>query len=169
MVSLCPSMAHTSISLQATPVEADGSSEEIGMRLGLSSVESSPLDTEDSDGMSENRDGGYMMEFDGINCGTLEEFHSLQNTSLRTFQLINSVENQCMRLMVPVNPNILKQEGMRMENLVTYEDNGEYLWHPGTDGKETEWETEYLPNYRLVLFLFTYDYRMKHGMESSLG
>ena len=81
IVSLSPSMAHTSLSLQATPVEGESSSEEIGMRLGLSSVESSPLDTEDSDGLSDNQDSSQMMkEFDGVNCGTLEEFHSLQNT-----------------------------------------------------------------------------------------
>ena len=80
-MALSPSMAHTSLTLQVTPVEVESSSEEIGMRLGLSSVESSPLDTEDSDGLSENREGSRMLkEFDGVNCGTLEEFHSLQNT-----------------------------------------------------------------------------------------
>ena len=62
-----------------------------------------------------------------------------------------------MRLMLPLNPNVIKYEGMSMENLVAYKENGAYLWHPGTDGKETEWETEYLPNYRLVfLFLSSY-------------
>ena len=60
-----------------------------------------------------------------------------------------------MRLMLPLNPNVIKYEGMSMENLVAYKENGAYLWHPGTDGKETEWETEYLPNYRLV-FLLSY-------------
>ena len=80
-MALSPSMAHTSLTLQVTPVEGESSSEEIGMRLGLSSVESSPLDTEDSDGLSENREGSRMLkDFDGVNCGTLEEFHSLQNT-----------------------------------------------------------------------------------------
>lgn len=64
--------------------------------------------------------------------------------------MIHSMEHQSMRLMIPLNPNLPKQEGMKMENLVTYEENGKYLWHPGTDGKETQWETEYLPNYRLV-------------------
>ncbi len=74
-----------------------------------------------------------------------------------------------MRLMLPLNPNVIKYEGMSMENLVAYKENGAYLWHPGTDGKETEWETEYLPNYRLVFLFLICDHRMKHGMGSSLG
>lgn len=55
-----------------------------------------------------------------------------------------------MRLMIPINPNLPREEVHSPQNLVLSMRSGEYDWHPGTDGRETQWETEYLPNYRRV-------------------
>lgn len=60
------------------------------------------------------------------------------------------LEENGMRLMVPVNPNVSRDNARTEMNLVTYNAHGDTMWHPGTDGKETQWESEYLPNYRLV-------------------
>lgn len=65
------------------------------------------------------------------------------------------MNEQSMRLMIPINPNVPKDETHMPDNLVLCMREGEYDWHPGTDGRETQWETEYLPNYRLVGFMYS--------------
>lgn len=52
--------------------------------------------------------------------------------------------------MVPINPNYTNTT----DNSVLFAENGSLKVHPGSDGRETQWENEILPNYRFVLILF---------------
>ena len=54
-----------------------------------------------------------------------------------------------MRFILPMNPNCpLRQASMH--DLVSIQEGKERRHHPGTDGRETQWENELLPNYRSV-------------------
>ena len=52
-----------------------------------------------------------------------------------------------MEMMIPINPNYSSNG----DDVVYYYDMEILKVHPGTDGRETQWENETLPNYRLVL------------------
>lgn len=55
-----------------------------------------------------------------------------------------------MDVMIPIIPNY----SFNGEDVVYYYDMGVLKVHPGTDGKETQWENETLPNYRLVFYFW---------------
>ncbi|KAK8821297.1 hypothetical protein WA538_005924, partial [Blastocystis sp. DL] len=116
-------------------VESEDPDQSSSLGLNLSSMESSPLESEDEATKTDT----LLRSSDGVNYGSLSELKSLQTT----------LEENGMRLMVPVNPNVSREDARTEMNLVTYNAHGDTMWHPGTDGKETQWESEYLPNYRL--------------------
>lgn len=57
-----------------------------------------------------------------------------------------------MDVMIPIIPNY----SFNGEDVVYYYDMGVLKVHPGTDGKETQWENETLPNYRLVFYFWLF-------------
>ena len=62
--------------------------------------------------------------------------------------------------MLPSHPNCSVHQAEK-HSLVYYREGDEMKRHPGTDGRETQWENEFLPNYRLVLIVSIY-----HGQLS---
>ena len=54
-----------------------------------------------------------------------------------------------MRFMIPININACLQDAHNHEVVYFFEDD-ERKRHPGTDGRETQWQNEVLPNYRNV-------------------
>lgn len=143
VVSIASSMGHVSGIHVESSEDVDPSS---SLGLSLSSVESSPLDSEDEGVKTET----LLRSSDGVNYGSLSELKSIQTASTLLGRVMCRLEENGMRLMVPVNPNISREDARSDMSLVTYNYHGEFVWHPGTDGKETQWESEYLPNYRLV-------------------
>ena len=143
VVSIASSMGHVAGIHMESSEDPDQSS---SLGLNLSSIESSPLDSEDEGVKTET----LLRSSDGVNYGSLSELKSLQTTFALFGSVMCRLEESGMRLMVPVNPNVSREDARTDMNLVTYNAHGDYVWHPGTDGKETQWESEYLPNYRLV-------------------
>ena len=57
--------------------------------------------------------------------------------------------------MLPINPNCTLHEA-HLHDIVCYKDDSNIIsHHPGTDGRETQWEIEALVNFRSVLQLNT--------------
>lgn len=70
-----------------------------------------------------------------------------------------------MRFMIPININTCLQDAHNHE-IVYFFENDERKRHPGTDGRETQWENEVLPNYRNVYFeKYFIVNREKNGMD----
>lgn len=85
----------------------------------------------------------------GVEFGTLDELKSCIASSSSLICLTRSLKEHHMTLMLPVNPNTTSDHTPHRSSVLC--DSGDGLKpHPGTDGYETQWENEMLPNYRLV-------------------
>ena len=136
-------------------------SEEIGLRM--SSVDSSPLETNsENEGIAlTDSKASLLFPSDHYFFGTDAEFQSLY----KEFFLDHCVEfyrlKRCdMDVMIPIIPNY----SLNGDDVVYYYDMGVLKAHPGTDGRETQWENETLPNYRLVSFLYPFSNLLEINM-----
>ena len=55
-----------------------------------------------------------------------------------------------MELMISINASASREDGQTRVPAL-YDSGAGLVPHPGTDGYETQWENEVLPNYRLVV------------------
>lgn len=138
---LSSSCSHTEHDELAT---ADAADEHVG--LDLSSVESSPAEEYEEHMSVDSKSSQFSLS--GVHYGTSEELSSLLQT-YSCVLIISRMNNQKMRLALPINPNCPLSHS-KQHDVVYIREGEKQRKHPGTDGKETEWESEVLPNYRMV-------------------
>lgn len=148
MIILSASPSHTD-ELHLHYEEGSDFEHEESAGLALSSMESSPAEEREEISHQMNPHSLLFPSSSGIHYGTREELSFL----LKEFDCYNSVirrlEKNHMRLMFPINPNCCLDHS-HQHSIALFKEGSVLKHHPGTDGRETQWENEVLPNYRLV-------------------
>lgn len=148
------------LSSDSSPLDSSDSYSRVGLSLQSSESElssdgetgcESVRERGDSavENMKEKDDSTLVSPSSGVEFGTLDELKSCIASSSSLIYLTCSLKEHHMTLMLPVNPNTTADHTSHHSSVLC--DSGDGLKpHPGTDGYETQWENETLPNYRLV-------------------
>lgn len=148
VIILSASPSHTD-ELHLHNEEGSDFEQEESAGLALSSMESSPAEEREELPHQMNSHSLLFSSSSGIHYGTRDELTSLLNEFDCYTTVTLRLEKNHIRLMFPINPNCCLDHAYQ-HRIVLYKEGSVLKHHPGTDGRETQWENEVLPNYRLV-------------------
>ena len=139
--------------MDSSPSEFSDSSARVGLALQSSESEISSEGEGVTAVTSEQRapsDSAPFSSPNGVQFGTADELRRLVTSSVFISPITRSLREHRMELMLSINASA-SREDRQVRAPVLYDSGAGLVPHPGTDGYETQWESEVLPNYRLVV------------------
>lgn len=139
-------------STDSSPSEFSDSSARVGLALQSSESEISSEGEGVAATTSEQRvadDSAPFSSPNGVQFGTADELRRVVTSSAFASPITRSLREHRMELMLSINASA-SREDRQARAPVLYDSGAGLVPHPGTDGYETQWESEVLPNYRLV-------------------
>lgn len=143
---------HATDSADSSPSEFSDSSARVGLALQSSESEISSEGegvTITTSEQSAPSDSAPFSSPNGVQFGTADELRRVVTSSFFASPFTRSLREHRMELMLSINASV-SHEDRQARTPVLYDSGAGLVPHPGTDGYETQWESEVLPNYRLV-------------------